>query len=271
MLLTSVLTSVSIMLALKVLSLVFLLAISSPANGHSTSTRKGNCPIDWFTAQFVSLADVVVPGESLVPVPDPEYSFFRNIMRFDDKKIEKVAQEAIEFMKTKFGVDFSQSTPDMQQRRTNGPAFLQPFFLSKDIPYTINLNTWILNRKPKNFCFENRDGGFVVQFTDSQMLHGTYGGEEGIPISPGDLLLYGFYNIAMPYYHTPVIIRYQSNTPLRSEPVDGLRPINCELYHERLGDGVAQGAFRVMPTDEPNQFHVSIRNVITFPAHPGLN
>ncbi len=260
------------MSALKIGHLVLIgtliASLTSPSEGHRS--WRGQCPNEWFTAQFVTLADVVVPGESLPPIPDPEHSFFRKIMRFNDDEIDAVTNDAIEFMKTKFGLDFLQSTPDAEQRYTLGNAVFQPYFLSLDIPYTINLNSWLLTGRFQNFCFENRDGGFTVQFTEQQMLHGTYGGEDGILANPGDVLLYGFYNIAVPQ-RDPIIIRYQSGTPFRVEPIDGFGPINCELHHSFLGEGVAQGTYRAVQIGESNKFHLSIRNVLTFPGHPGLN
>ena len=229
----------------------------------------GSCPNEWFTAEFVSIADIVVPESLLDPIIDSDLSFFKDIMLFTDKEIESVTQDAVDFFNTRFGLDFSQSTPDALGQRAFENATLAPFFLSPEIQYTITFNRWILNGKISTQCFENRDGGFMVSFAGQQQLFGSYGGEEGIPISPGDVVVYGFYNLPV-YEQQPIVIQYNSGTPFRFEPVDGFGIINCELHHRILGEGVAQGVFRVTETGEDGMVHVSIRNLFTFPGHPGL-
>ena len=256
------------MFASKAVGLIFIgtliASLASPCHGHRY--RNNRCPNEWFTAQFESLADAVAPA---IADTDKDLTFFRDIMLFSEKKIERVTQDAIEFFNTKFGLDFSQSPPNDLGQRTFANAVLQPFVLSPKVRYTVNVNSWLLFGRTRNFCFENRDGGFGVSFTGKQMLHGTYGGEDGIPANPGEQVVYGFYNIPV-FPKRPIIIQYQSNTPFRFEPIDGFGVINCELHHRTLGAGAAQGVFRVTPTEEPGMFHFSIRNTFTFPAHPGL-
>jgi len=70
------------------------------------------------------------------------------------------------------------------------------------------------------------------------------------------------------YCWKPIVIQYSSNM---FEPADGFVVINCNLNHHFLGVGVAQRFYGIQPTDEAGKFHFNIRNVFTFPAHPGLN
>ena len=241
--------------------------------GASATYYRNDCPNKWFTAQFVSIADVVVPSSLLLPstqLIDPDLGFLRDIMLFSEDEIESATQDAIAFFDARYGLDFSLSAPDGLGRRQFKNATFFPYVFPPEVRYTINFNQWIINGRTSNWCFENRDGGFIVAFDGAEKLFGSYGGEEGIPISPGDLLLYGFYNLPV-YEQQPIVIQYQSGTPFRFEPVDGFGVINCELHHSALGEGVAQGVFKVTETGEDGMVHVSIRNLFTFPGHPGLS
>ncbi len=203
------------MLSLKITALLFIIALiaslTPPCNGrrnrHIYTRWSGDCPSEWFTAQFVALADIVVPAELLVPVPDSDYTYFRDIMLFSEEEIKRVTQDAIEFFDTKFGLDFSQSIPNAQGQRAFENAVLEPFIMPSEFRYSININSWLLTGRTTNICFENRDGGFRVIFTGEQMLHGTYGGTDGIPANLGEFVVYGFYNIPTPPRH-PVQLRH---------------------------------------------------------------
>ena len=252
------------MLALKVVGMIFIgILVASPCNGYWF--RNSHCPSQWFKAHFEAVADAVAP---LFFAPDKDLTFFKNTMLFSDKKIERVTQNAIKFFKTKYGLDFSESPPNDQNHRFFENAELQPFFFSPQVQFTVNVNSWLLFRKTTNYCFENRGGGFRITFTKKQMLHGTYGRQEGIPINPGDQIVFGFFNIN--YSPKPIAIHFQSITPLRAEPIDGFSVINCEIYNPTLGPGIAWGVFKATPTKDPGMFHFAIRNSFTFPGHPGL-
>ncbi len=243
-------------------------SLMPPCNGHSRRWSE-DCPREWFTTQFTAIADAVVPVEVLSTVIDTDFTYFRDIMLFSEEEIEMVTQDAIEFFNTRFGLNFSQSTPNAQGQRTLGNALLVNFFLPPEFQYTLNFNTRILTGSTTNYCFENREGGFLVIFRGDETLHGTYGGTDGIPVVQGDELIYGFYNFAIFPRH-PLIIQYMTITPVRFAPVDGFGVINFELQHPILGTGTAQGIIRVTAV-EPGMAHMIFYIVFTFPAHPGLN
>ncbi len=115
------------MSTLKTASLLIITALIAsltlPCNGHS-SRWSDNCPSEWFTTQFVAIADAVVPVEVFSTSVDSDYTFFRDIMRFSDEEIEMATQDAIKFFDTQFGLDFSQLTPNAQGQRTVGNAVL---------------------------------------------------------------------------------------------------------------------------------------------------
>ena len=124
---------------------------------------------------------------------------------------------------------------------------------------------WTVNRERCSYCADNRDGGFIVIIGSDTILHGTYGGEAGLPIKANKRVLYGFYKILL-CSQSPLIIQFQSASPVR---IDGFASINCDLSSSELAPGIAQGVFRVTPLGDGN-IQYTIRNLFTFPPHPGL-
>ena len=238
--------------------------------GHCNgSNLQSECPSDWFTAEFVSIADTVIPSSELGLLLDSNLTFFRTIMKFTEDEIEATSKTAMDFFDSKFGLDFSQSPPNELGQRLLGNATFYPYHSSPETQFTVTFSRWIISGNTKNFCFKNRDGGYAVAFSDDQMLYGEYGDVLGKPISPGEIIVYGYYNIPV-CAQEPIVVQYNSATPVRFDPVDGYGIINCEVYHHTLGSGVAQGLLRAVPTGEPNMFHYTFRNLYTFPGHPGL-
>ena len=232
--------------------------------GSVYSVQPTSCPTrDWFDAEFVSIADSVV---SVVAIPDPDFSYFKEVMMFTEDETKQVIDDAIEFFNARFGLDFSQSEPNELGERLFQNATFIPFRQSPDVNYTITYNRWIITGKTRNLCFENREGGFSVSFGSEQLLRGSYGGEQGIPIAAGDSVFYGFYNIPV-CPQEPIVIRFSSNTPSRFISTDGIGVINCDIYHHLWGPGLAQGIFQLNPAED-GRFHITIRNLLTFPPHP---
>lgn len=250
------------------LYLTAFVALIATATAIEPQTCPG--PNEWFTAEFVALADVLINVSDSMLVPDVNLHFFREIMHFSEKEIEDVTEEALDFFNTKYGLNFLTSAPDQQGRRFFENAIFYAFEFSPAVQYTITFNRWLINGRTKSTCFPNRDGGFGVFFTAEQTLRGTYGGVEGKPIRPGEMVVWGFYNIPV-CPQQPLVIQYSSGTPFRSEPIDGFTVINCDLNHRELGTGSARGIAIATPSDDdPNIIHWSIRNLFTFPANPGL-
>ena len=130
----------------------------------------------------------------------------------------------------------------------------------------VNENFWIRTGNTHSSCYQIRDGGLRVTFLADQMLHGSYGGTEGKPVGPSEILFYGFFNIDV-CQQSPVIIQYQTSVPFRAEPIDGLAPLYIDVYNHVLGHGKAQGVARIFPhPTEPGQYRVVGRNVFTFPS-----
>ena len=102
--------------------------------------------------------------------------------------------------------------------------------------------------------------------SDDQLLHGSYGGAGGLPAGVTELLRYGFSNIDV-CEQSPVIIQFQSATPIRQAPIGKPNFINSALYNRGLGHGKAMGVFTLTrDTNNPGQLHLATRNAFTFPA-----
>ena len=123
---------------------------------------------------------------------------------------------------------------------------MRSFDLSNHTNYIVTANNWIQTGNTHSTCYKMLDGRIRVTFT------GTYGGADGQPGGVNELVVYGFYIIDA-CQQSPVIIQYQSSTPLRVELVDGTGIINCALYNRVLGHGKAQGIGTIKrDPDEPN-------------------
>ena len=141
-----------------------------------------------------------------------------------------------------------------------------PFMLSEEANYVVTTNNWIRNGNTRSTCYKIRDGGFRVRFSADQTLYGSYGGAQGKPAGVNVVLVYGFYNIDV-CQQSPMIIQYQSGSPLRAEPVDGTLVINFDLYNILLGHGNLHGIASLKPVqNEPGKYHYTTRNAFTFPA-----
>ena len=246
---------------------------STPAASHSP---QGACPQEWFDAKIVYVTDQVISPAVFAASPDTNLTYFTDILGFSGAQIEDATQNAIEFYQERFGLDFSQSAVNQLGQRTFQNATMNPFMEDERITNIGTINKYILTGRTTNVCFRVRAGGYIVNIQGNQLLHGTYGGQQGIPADSSVLIAAGYYHIpiSLRKYRTGIrqqsnsvqIVRFQSNTPIRTEPIDGTGIIHEDLFHEQLGDGVAQGSFRITAASNGNVLY-SVRNVFTFPAH----
>ena len=96
---------------MKVCRIVFILAMAS-----IVAAQTSVCPADWFPAVFTAIIDQVAD----TPVPsddDPEFYFFKKVMKFRDEAIQHTTEDAIQFFNDSYGLDFSGSTPNAQNER----------------------------------------------------------------------------------------------------------------------------------------------------------
>ena len=76
-------------------------------------------------------------------VPDPNYTFYREILRFTDAQMEQEVENAIQYYNTQFGLDFSDAEPnELGQRFVENATFQFNFFPAN---FTAVGNNWIMN------------------------------------------------------------------------------------------------------------------------------
>ena len=216
------------------------------------------CPSPWFDAHFVVLADVTPTTREF----DPNLTFFREVLRFTEQEIEQQTQNAIQFYNTTFGLDFSQSQPNAQGERFYQNATFFP--ARTPLALSVSLSRWILNGNTRSRCFNFIEGGYWVYFTAGpQMLHGSYGGEQGTLITSPAELHFGFYSIDA-CAQQPIVMQYQSRTPYRRS-VDSISYYNNQVFHRTLGMGSARGLQSFVFNPSTGLPRVTVQLVFIFP------
>ena len=223
------------------------------------------CPVEWFTAEFSLIADRTVPATTREAQFDTNLTFFRDVLKFTPAEIESATQNAIEFFISRYGLDFSTSQLDALGQRHFQNATMFP--LQAPVPFIATYNRWLATGSTKSECFRTTLGGYTVFFTGEQMLHGSYGGENGLPAVRLDSIAYNYYSIEL-CPQQPLVIQLQSTIPRRPDPIDGYSTIKSELFHRTLGEGVELGVTRFTPTTEDrSMIRFEYRSVQTFPAY----
>ena len=229
------------------------------------------CPPGHFSAVFVtSIQQVVDDPRTFMRHDDPELTFFKSVMKFDDDEINYVTEDAIDFFNYTYGLDFSNSPPDEQNQRFLDNARMAPYRLRRSVSNFATANNWIRNGNTRSTCYRVRDGGFSVDILAKQTLYGKYGGDEGKPVEPPAPLVYGFVSIDT-CEQSPVHIHIRCGYPMRTEPVDGTFIISdCYAFNRVLGRGKFQGIRIVRPArDNPKKYNIDIKNIWTFQAQEG--
>ena len=237
-----------------------ILVVTTAVNGTRVP-RLRRCPVDFFTAEIILTADILAPASSL-DSSDPNLSFFRDEIRFSEAEIDLARQSAIDFFNTRFGLDFSQTDPNIPERRVFQNATFDPFFAG--VVFTASINNWLVTGNTRSSkCFDTREGGFVVNFISKQVLHGTYGGTEGIMVGPGNNLVWGYYSINA-YETTPLLIQLNNNVPARST-ADNIFVDSNRLFHRTLGTGSEKGLNTFTPVRNGSFVQFITRRVLVFP------
>ena len=220
------------------------------------------CPPEHFLATFTATIDQAIDTLP-VTLDDPEFTYFKTELKFREREIQHVNEDAIDFFNTTFGLDFSTSTPNENNERFFENARMKPFIFSREVDYLVTQNSWISSGITRSTCYRLRDGGFAVSFSGEQRLHGSYGGDIGRVVGARDTLGYGFYKIES-CQQSPVVIQYQCITPLGPNR-DGTLVINCDLYNRVLGYGKVLGVSMItFDPDGPSRFHFTARSTFTF-------
>ena len=217
-----------------------------------------------FPASFLAFIDQTIDSPDAFVVADPEYTFFKEVLGFRDDDIQHTIGDAIQFFNESYGLDFSFSPPNDQNEYFYQNAKLSSGRFAADVIYWVTLNNWIQTGSTRSTNYRMRDGGFQVTFSGDQLLHGSYGGADGVPIGGNANVIYGFYSIEV-CDQSPIVIQFKSATPTRQEAIDGTLNINLDIYNRVLGYGKAQGFFNVIrDTNNPDKFRLVTRNIMTF-------
>ena len=203
------------------------------------------------------------PLSVLGQLADPQMNFYRNQVGFTEDEITQQRENAFEHFRTRFGLDFASVEPNEQGQWILGNATL--YFLSFPFNLTIAYNRWVVNGRTTTRCFPLGIGGFEVDINGDMMLHGAYGGEEGIPVGMGDMLFYGHDLIYDACAQQPILILAYSDVPKRSTPVEGWTATDLVISNRQLGRGVVRGVTRFrFPPDRPGIFISETHEVYSF-------
>ena len=113
-------------------TIIYIVAVVVIAliSGTTIAYGKEDCPQG---AEFIISFDSVVSlAEFQQNIPDPNLTFFRNVLKFTEQEIQTATQSAIEYFNTTFGLDFSESEPNQQGQR----FFQNASFSAKKSPIT---------------------------------------------------------------------------------------------------------------------------------------
>ena len=226
------------------------------------------CPSDYFTAAFFITVEARFKVTSPPFIPDPELTYFKDLLNFRDDDIQHFIEDAIKFFNDSFGLDFSDSIPNEQNERFIENAKMSPFRTSPEVVegQYVTVNTWLRSGSTRSNCYQMQDGAFAITFVNSATVYGSYGGPAGKPIGPTDQIVYGFYHFDV-CQQSPVVIQLQSATPFRTVPVDGVTVFSNDVYSTVLGYGRVEGRFSVRPEpDDPGYLRLRARTSFTFPA-----
>ena len=218
-------------------------------------------------AEFIiSFDNVVTLAEFQQDLPDPNLTFFRNVLKFTEQEIQTATQSAIQYFNTTFGLDFSKTEPNQQGHR----IFQNASFSARKAPITATTkaNRWLVNGNTKSRCFDVRLGWFGVSFLGEQVLYGTYGGSEGrkVPLQVADALfwLYVWINTCP---QSPVVILLQSTAPISRTP-DGSSLETSVASHRILGSGISLLSLLVQPLPPDQRLgRLVLYNSIIFPGN----
>ena len=172
-----------------------------------------------FTATFVAVIDQRIGTERLIS--DPEQTFFKTDLGFRDADIQHVFDDAVKFYNETYGLDFSESQHNEQNEYFLENAKMHLFRFHEGVRYEIVYNSWIQTGNTRTACRDAQIGGYLVTFTKDQIVHGTYGGVDGVPVSTGDYMAYGYHTLNV-CDQSPVVLQVQSASPFRQVPVDGV-------------------------------------------------
>ena len=199
---------------------------------------------------------LVFMAHNVVQSPDP-LSFQRDIMKRTPTQIAAEKAKAEKFFLDAFGLDFSHAQV-VSGTDTIDNAMLFPTLMDDSDNYrayvvsgeAVPAGGWVVH-----------DGGWAAMLTKDSVLHGTYGGEKGMPTAAGEAVTYGEYKIDVPN-KAPIVIQYESTMPMAGTDPMGMLA-DCVIHNAQWGTGRELGAVG-MAMEGPGMTTNTVRMVLTF-------
>ena len=244
------------------LSGVIVTLLSLQVDAFNSDDKGQFCPE--YSATFVTVIDQLMDGRYF-GAPDPEFTFFKEVMGFREDAIQHTLEDVFQFFNDTYGLDFSLSSPNEDNEYFFENARLRLItFPPPGVKYNVVVSNWIRTGSTRLTCHNIRDGQFEVSFSEDQLLHGSYGGIEGLPADSSTYIIYGFSRIDV-CDQSPIIIQFQNPIPIRREPIDGTHILDYDLYSRVLGYGKASGTSTIKADpDNQGKYRFVNRNVYTF-------
>ena len=140
------------------------------------------------------------PLDTLVLVGNT--SAFTDHIGLSESELQDFAEQAMDFFRTRFGLDFTNSVPDATGYRhfenaTFLPTSTRPS-LGNSFVYTTGL---LVGGVQVPRYYPSHAGEYNVVFSGPQILHGTYGGATGIVVGEnnGESLVYMIWYVLLCY------------------------------------------------------------------------
>ena len=241
-----------------------------------------------FDQALIALAEAELEPTSNLPAMmalDPNLESLKKTLNWDDFQVEVFADEAEEFFRDRWGFDFTNIDEDENGIKVMpGVGMLMPVKFVPEFGYRIShMSGKRVNRRLDTF-------GLVIGiFGENLRYHGEYGGEEGVPAFPGELLSFGVYHVAKEKINpkrkkakgkkkrkgkkhkkknkkSPVgdLIFFKQNAPGRFSE-NGHIGIFCELESEKWGTGLGEGVAGLIPL-ENGKLRAYSRVFMAFPG-----
>ena len=225
-------------------------------------------------------------------MPDPDANGLRDALGWNNAQIGQFQQEAEAFFRDRFGLDFTNIKADSDGiKMIPGKAMFLFTRFSQEMGY----RAVYMNGKATNRSVDTMGYIIVIMGTDVK-YHGEFGGPEGQPAFPGEILAFGVYHIQEdkskhrhPHRHKDKpkhthqhrhnnkhnhkhndgglggdFVFFQQDTPGRFSP-EGLIGIFCDVFNSDWGSGKGEGTTATTPLPD-GRAHVFIRNTLTFPG-----
>lgn len=214
-----------------------------------------------FDKMLVYMMNGVYDPNDTSNLPDGD-TFLREIMGYTDEEVANELGRAEAFFRDRFGLDFTEAEVVDGMKTVDGAMLdTRGFMVDPRREYrayvvsgeSVPAAGWVV-----------RDGGWMASIQEEgATLTGEWGGEEGTEVPGGSFLVFGEYNIETG--GEPIIIHYESGSPILPMGVDGIMAFSCDLSHDGWGEGQANGTVLAPEDLGDGTVKESTRNVLTFP------